>query len=155
MGHKHKPEEPEPRITPAKARNAIGVIKVIAPAVIPVLAPLAVRAASALREAYDRFRARRLGVSIDSIGEFSGRGARLHARISGIARELTGLRESAAGDPDRVTFAEESEATLRQLTAAVRAAERMPAARRKAAHAAVAHELDAMENDLLHHLGVS
>ena len=41
-----------------------------------------------------------------------------------------------------------------QLAAAVRAAERMPSARRKAAHKAVAAELDRIERELLRRLGV-
>ncbi|MDV6010882.1 DUF6474 family protein [Haloechinothrix sp. LS1_15] len=153
-GTKGTDTSPEPRITPAKARNAIGVIRVVAPAIIPVLAPLAVRAASAMREAFDRFRARRLGISVDVIGQYTGRGARLHARIGGLATEIAELR-ARTSDADAVAFAEATESTLRQLASAVRAAERMPAARRKAANTAVARELDRIERSLLGYLGVS
>ena len=41
----------------------IGLAKVVAPAVVPVVAPYALRAASMARDAVDRMRARRLGVS--------------------------------------------------------------------------------------------
>jgi hypothetical protein len=40
------------------------------------------------------------------------------------------------------------------LATAVRAAERMPSARRRPAHRAVAADLDQLEADLLRHLGV-
>ena len=52
------------------------------------------------------------------------------------------------------TFAGKSETTLRQLAAAVRAAERMPSARRRAAHRAAATELDELEQRLLSRLGI-
>ena len=47
-----------------------------------------------------------------------------------------------------------TERRLAQLLAAVRASERMPAPRRKAAHRAISTDLDAMEADLLKRLGV-
>ncbi|HKN51196.1 MAG TPA: DUF6474 family protein, partial [Amycolatopsis sp.] len=56
--------------------------------------------------------------------------------------------------PADVEFAKNSLATLEQLSASVRAAERMPSVRRKAAHRAVAGELERLEGQLLHRLGV-
>ncbi|TCP54094.1 hypothetical protein EV191_103135 [Tamaricihabitans halophyticus] len=138
----------EPRITPAKAKNYLKVAKVLGPAVIPVLAPLAVQAAGVVRDRYDRYRAHQLGVPVERLAEFTGRGAALHARIAGIGESLTVLRDSDAGLVDQRT------STLRQLAAAVRAAERMPTARRKAAHRAVAAQLDELESELLHRFGV-
>ena len=64
-----------PRLTPKKARNLVGVAKVVAPAVIPVLAPIAARAAGMLSDRYDRYRARRLGVPVDSLGAVHRAGA--------------------------------------------------------------------------------
>ncbi|GAA1967189.1 DUF6474 family protein [Amycolatopsis minnesotensis] len=147
-------EREESRFTPKKARNAIAVAKVVGPAVIPVLAPFAVRAAGAAREAYDRYQARKLGISVDELGEYSGRGAGLHARIAGLAEGFVDLHKSEkAGDEDK-KFAARGRGTLEQLTATVRAAERMPGTRRKAAHRAVSAELDQLETQLLHRLGV-
>ncbi|HJQ46031.1 MAG TPA: DUF6474 family protein [Amycolatopsis sp.] len=141
-------------LTPKKARNAVSVAKIIVPAVVPVLAPMAVRAAGAVREAYDRYQARRLGVPVERLSEFTGRGAHLLARIAGVSDALADLRKLArAGDDDR-KFAADSQATLEQLTAAVHAAERMPAPRRKAAHHAVAEELERLETEILRHLDV-
>ncbi|MQA11429.1 MAG: hypothetical protein GEU98_23330 [Pseudonocardiaceae bacterium] len=139
----------EPRITPAKAKNYLKVAKIVGPVVVPVIAPLAVQAAGALRERYDRYRAHQLGVPVERLAEFSGRGAALHARIAGVNESLAELRGKADGQ-----FVEEKTTTLRQLAAAVRAAERMPAPRRKAAHRAVAAQLDELESEVLHRFGV-
>lgn len=141
-----------PKFTVSKARNAINVGKVVVPAVLPVVAPYAIRAAGAARAAYDRYQARKLGVSVEELSEYGGRGAALHARIAGLSEGLGELR--ASGDAAKLRFAEETGPTLQQLNSAVRAAERMPAARRKPAHRAVAAELDGLEAQLLQHLGV-
>jgi hypothetical protein len=138
----------KPRITPRNAKNAVAVAKVIGPAVAPVLLPFVAKAAATLRTMKDNRRAHKLGVPVDDLAKFTGRGGSLHARIAGLTNELNEL-----GDGDR-TFADESQATLVQLTSAVRAAERMPAARRKAVHKAVAAELDQLEQRLLHKLGI-
>ena len=134
--------------TPSRAKNLVGVAKVLAPALIPVVAPMAVRAAALVSDRYDRFRASRLGVPVDELTRYSGRGARLHARVAGFAEALDQLRETERG------YVEATEKRLGQLLAAVRAAERMPAPRRRAAHRAVATDLDALEADLLRRLGV-
>jgi len=149
-----KPKADEPRITPKKAKNALAVAKIIGPAVIPVVAPYVVRALGEVRDRYDRARAQRMGVPVEELAKFSGRGGSLHARISGAATAITELRERDGVTSDDRAFADRSETTLRQLAAAVRAAERMPSARRKAAHRAAATELDQLEERLLQRLGV-
>jgi len=135
-------------ITPSRAKNLVGVAKVVAPALIPVLAPVIARGAGMLSEQYDRYRARRLGVDVADIGKYSGFGARLHARIVGFSEALEGLRASDSA------WVSKTEARLAQLLAAVRASERMPTARRKAAHRAVATDLDVLEQELLRRLNV-
>ena len=154
MARKAKHDAGEARVTPKKAKNAVAVAKVLGPAVLPVVAPYAVRAAGAARELYDRYQARKLGVAIDQLGEYTGRGAALHARIAGLVQGLAELRKSSKASAADTKFADETQGTLEQLSATVRAAERMPAARRKAAHRAVAGELDRLEEQLLHRLGV-
>ena len=134
--------------TPSRAKNLVGVAKVVAPALIPVLAPVIARGAGVLSEQYDRYRARRLGIDVADIGKYSGYGARLHARIVGFAESLETLR---ATDSDWVS---KTEARLTQLLAAVRASERMPTARRKAAHRAVGTDLEMLEQELLRRLNV-
>jgi len=154
MARKAKQLEGEARITPKKAKNAIAVAKVIGPVVIPIVAPLAVRAAGTARELYDRYQARKLGVAVDQLGEYTGRGAALHARIAGLAQGCEDLRTSEKATPADVEFAKSAAGTLEQLSATVRAAERMPAARRKSAHRAIAGELERLEGQLLHRLGI-
>jgi uncharacterized protein DUF6474 len=138
----------KPRITPRNAKNALAVAKVIGPAVAPVLLPFMAKAAASLRNMKETRRAHKLGVPVDDIAKFSGKGGHLHARISGLTNEVTELRDR---DP---AFADETLDTLSQLTSAVRAAERMPAQRRKAVHKAVGTELDQLEQRLLHKLGI-
>lgn len=154
MGRK-KQDEDAPRITPKKAKNAINVAKVVVPAVVPVVAPYAVRAATALREGIDQARAKRLGIAPADLRHFTGKGAALHARIAGLQRGLRELTsERGAGGEDATRFAAQSQATLDKLTGAIRAAETMPAARRKAAHRAASVELDTMEDNLLRRFGI-
>jgi hypothetical protein len=135
-----------PRITPGKAKNAIAVARVVAAAVLPVITPYLTQTAGTVRDRWDRHRARQLGVGVDELASYSGRGGALHARIAGAADSLTEL-------PDRA-FAEPAMTRLAQLTAAIRAAERMPSARRRSAHQAVGTELDRIERDILDRLGV-
>ncbi|KAA5836409.1 hypothetical protein F1721_07575 [Saccharopolyspora hirsuta] len=141
------------RITPSNAKKVIGVAKVVG----PVLVPFAIRAASAVRDSYDRARARRLGVPVDDLGTYTGHGAALHARIAGDSDALRALREQAGDEEARLAaeqYAERTGARLMQLTTAVRAAERMPAQRRRSAHRAVDAELGQIEDDLLTRFGV-
>lgn len=154
MARKKTKTPAETGITPKKAKNAVAVAKIVVPAVVPALAPLAVKAASAVRDAYDHYQARRLGVPVDQLSEFTGRGAHLLARIAGTSEALAEIRKSDRASEEDLRFVSDSQATLTQLTAAVRAAERMPATRRKAAHQAVTSELEQIEGQLLKRLGV-
>lgn len=144
----------ESGFTPKRAKNALAVAKIIGPALIPVVAPHVLRALGEARDRYDRGRARRLGVPIEELARFSGRGGALHARIAGAADAITELRERSDATADDKAFADRGETTLRQLAAAVRASERMPPPRRKAAHRAASTELDQLEERLLQRLGV-
>lgn len=149
-----KSDEPGKGLTPKKGKNAVSVAKIVVPAVAPVLAPLAVRAAGVARETYDRYQARKLGVPVERLSEFTGRGAPLLARIAGVSEALTELRDSGRASTEDKDFAQRGHQTLEQLTAAVHAAERMPSTRRKSAHKAVAAELERLESQTLKRLGV-
>lgn len=135
------------RITPANARRAIAVAKVI----VPVIAPFAIKAAGYARHRWDTARARRLGVGLDELPTFSGKGTALHARLSRLAMSL---RELAQRRPQDSEFIRTADSRLADLSTAVRAAEVMQATRRRAAHKAIAAELDAVEAELLRRLGV-
>jgi len=147
-------DEKPPRITPGKAKNAVAVAKVLGAAVLPVVTPYLTKATGTARDRWDRSRARRLGVGVDELAQYSGRGGALHARLAGAATALTELRAKPGASGSDVSWADTTEIKLRQLTAAVRAAERMPGTRRRAAHKTVAAHLDQIEESLLHRLGV-
>lgn len=143
------------KLTPGNAKKIVGIVTAVGPAI----APFAGRAAVLAREGYDRMRAHRLGVAVDDLGRFSGKGAGLHARISGDANALADLRARTAGRTDEENraaerFADTAEHRLGELASAVRATERMPPARRRAAHHAVEGELDRIEDDLLRRFGI-
>jgi hypothetical protein len=139
------------RITPGNAKRVIKVLRIVGPAVAPVVWS----ATAAVRERYDRLRARRLGVPVDDIGSFTGKGAKLHARLAGDAAALRDLQvQTGAADPQADQYAEQTLARLDQLSSAVRAAERMPAGRRRSAHRSVHRELDRIEEELLSRFGV-
>lgn len=142
------------RFTPSRARNAMAVAKVVGPALVPVLTPYALRAAAVVRDGWDRAKARRMGVDVGDLAQFTGRGAALHARIAGTAAGLADLRAKPGPTAEERSFADDAEVRLRQLAAVVRAAERMPTARRRAAHRAVDAELSSIEGRLLRALGV-
>ncbi|GAA2821396.1 DUF6474 family protein [Saccharopolyspora taberi] len=143
------------RITPGNARRVIGVLKVIGPVAMPYL----LRAVASARSSYDRMRARRLGVEVADLGRFTGRGAALHARIAADRDALQEMRAQTVGRSEQEVFAadqyaEETDGRLSQLASAVRAAERMPTQRRRAAHRAVDGELRRLEVQLMRRLGV-
>lgn len=138
-------------VTPRNAKRAVAVGKVLA----PVLLPVAVHAAGVVRGLWDERRARRLGVAPGELNNFSGRGGALHARIAVLARELHALGSGAGSRSAQVSaFVADTEPRLADLAAALRAAELMPTERRRAAHRAVAAELDRIEPALLGTLGV-
>lgn len=142
-------------VTARDVKRMIGIAKIV----IPVAAPFVLKALGWLRARFDEMRARRLGIPVGDLARFSGRGAALHARIAGIDDVLGELRERAHGKTDQDSiaaerFADTARQRLTELTSVVRAAERMPAPRRRAAHQAVAAELDRIDDGLLDHLGV-
>jgi hypothetical protein len=135
-----------------KVQRYLGMAKVLA----PLVAPYAMAAAGSLRHRLDDHRSRKLGVSPDELGGYSGQGGKLHARMSRISRTIIELREDGTTDrdPRAKRFADETEPRLHDLAAAVRAAENMPAARRRAAFRTISHDLDRTEVALLDHLGI-
>lgn len=139
-------------VTPGNAKKAVSIGKIL----VPVLAPVAMQVAGIARGAWDEHRARRLGVSPSELGSYSGKGGALHARIARISMSIAELSANPGrGRADEVArFATDNSARLADLSAAVRAAEMMPTERRRAAHKAVAGELDQIEPRLLALLGV-
>jgi hypothetical protein len=149
-------------------KKYLGVARVL----VPVLAPLAYRAATFLRGQLDNRRAQQLGIGVDQLGDFAGHGAKLQVRIAGagetlaeIEKKADAARKTAGGsgksrnakngrDDETSRFVATTRDRLDSLTAAVRTADQMPVAQRRGVHVSISNELSGIEADLLARLGV-
>lgn len=136
--------------SPTRVRRALTVSRLLAPVVVP----LVYRASISARGLIDERRADRLGVPLSQLGQFSGHGAHLSARIAGAEHSLRLLADKKPKDAETKQFVGAITERLSDLGAAVAAAENMPPARRRAAHAAIAEQLDGIDADLMARLGV-
>ena len=136
--------------SPTRIRRMLTVTRLLAPIVVPLF----YRAAIAARGYLDERRADRLGVPLSQIGQFSGHGAALSARIAGAEHSLRLVAEKKPKDAETQQFVAAITERLRDLSAAVAAAENMPTTRRRAAHAAIAGQLDGIDADLMARLGL-
>ena len=137
--------------SPARVRRVLTVSRPLAPVVVPVV----YRAAVSARGAIDERRADRLGVPLSQLGQFSGHGGQLSARISGAERSLRVVADKKPKDAETKQFVAAITDRLTALSAAITAAENMPGPRRRAAHVAITEQLDGVEADLLARLGVA
>lgn len=137
--------------SPTRIRRTLTVARLLA----PILTPIIYRAAVSARALIDQRRADQLGIPLAQIGQFSGHGAQLSARIAGAEKSLRTVQDRKPKDAETRQFASAITERLTDLSAAVTAAENMPAARRRAAHAAIASQLDGIEADLMARLGLS
>ncbi|MGW0178571.1 DUF6474 family protein [Nocardia sp. NPDC003345] len=138
--------------SPGQVKKYIGVARVL----VPVLAPLAYRGATYLRGQLDARRARRLGVGVDKLGDYPGHGGRLQARIANTEAALDKIANGNAGkDKDIQQFLGTTRGRLEALSAAVRTADQLPAARRRSVHTSIGTELSRIEADVLARLGVA
>ncbi|MGW4089029.1 DUF6474 family protein [Nocardia sp. NPDC004750] len=134
-----------------QVKKYLGVARVL----IPVLAPLAYRGATFLRGQLDTRRAQQLGVGIDQLGDFTGHGAKLQARITNAEAALTKIGSQNGKDKGEAQkFVAATKDRLGSLTAAVHTSDQMPANRRRSVHASISHELSGIESDILARLGV-
>lgn len=137
--------------SPTRIRRALTVSRLLA----PILAPVIYRAAISARALIDQRRADQLGIPLAQIGRFSGHGAQLSARIAGAEKSLRTVQDKKPKDAETRQFVSAITERLTDLSAAVTAAENMPAARRRAAHAAISSQLDGIEADLMARLGLT
>jgi hypothetical protein len=137
-------------LAPSRIRRTLTASRLLA----PVLAPVAYRAAIAARGLIDERRADRLGVPLTQLGQFSGAGGRLSARISGAEQSLALAARRNPDDAETRRFVEAITDRLAALAAAVPAAENMPGPRRRAAQTSIADQLDGIEADIMTRLGV-
>ena len=138
-------------LSPTRIRRTLTVSRLLA----PILAPLVYRAAMAARGLIDQRRADQLGIPLAQVGQFSGNGAQLSARIAGAERSLRMVQDKKPKDTETKQFVSAITERLTDLSAAVTAAENMPATRRRAAHTAVSSQLDGIEADLMARLMLS
>jgi hypothetical protein len=138
-------------LSPTRIRRLLTVSRLLAPIVVPV----AYRVAIAGRGLIDQRRADQLGVPLAQIGQFSGQGGRLSARIAGGEQSLRAVQEKKPRDAETQKFVTAISERLADLAAAVTAAENMPAARRRGAHAAISRQLDEIDADLMARLGLT
>jgi hypothetical protein len=120
----------------------------------PVVVPLVYRASIAARGYVDERRADRLGVPLTQLGQFSGHGAQLSARIAGAEQSLRLVAQKKPKDAETKRFAAAITERISDLSAAVAAAENMPVPQRRSAHAAIATQLDGIDADLMARLGL-
>jgi hypothetical protein len=142
-------------LSPSRVRRTLTVSRLLAPVVVPI----AYRAAMAARGVLDERRADRLGVPLTALGQFSGQGGRLSARISGSENSLRLLAKrkpsgKKADEAETKQFIAAMTERLTALSAAVAAAENMPGPSRRAAQTSIGEQLDGIEADLMARLGV-
>ena len=138
-------------LSPSRIRRTLTASRLLAPALVPV----AYRAAMAARGLIDERRADRLGVPLTQLGQFSGEGGRLSARIAGAENSLRLVASSKPKDGETKQFVAAMTDRLAALAAGVTAAENMPGPRRRAAHTSISEQLDGIESDLMARLGVA
>ncbi|WP_067532289.1 DUF6474 family protein [Nocardia crassostreae] len=129
--------------SPAQVKKYLSVARIL----LPVLAPLAYRAATVVRG--------QLGIGVTQLGEFSGPGAKLQARLANVESTLAEVERKNPNDADTKKFAAATRDRLDSLAAAVRTAAQMPVQRRRAVHASISNELSGIEADVLARLGVN
>ena len=137
-------------LAPSRIRRPLTASRLLAPVVVPV----AYRAAIGARGLIDERRADRLGVPLTQLGQFSGAGGRLSARISGAEQSLALVAQRNPDDAENRRFVAAITDRLAALAAAVPAAENMPGPRRRAAQTSIGEQLDGIEADIMSRLGV-
>ena len=137
-------------LAPSRVRRTLTVSRLLAPVVVPVV----YRAVVAARGVIDERRADRLGVPLTELGQFSGQGGRLSARIAGAENSLRQLSANKPKDGETKQFVTAMTERLTALSAAVTAAENMPGPARRTAQQSISAQLDGIEADLLARLGV-
>jgi Family of unknown function (DUF6474) len=138
-------------LSPTRIRRLLTVSRLLAPIVVPLF----YRAAIAARGLIDQRRADQLGVPLAQIGQFSGHGGQLSARIAGAEQSLRTVQGNKPRDAETRQFVTAISERLADLAAAVTAAENMPPTRRRGAHAAISQQLDEIDADLMARLGLT
>jgi hypothetical protein len=138
-------------LSPTRIRRTLTVARLLTPVVVPV----AYRAAMTLRGMIDERRAGALGVPLAEVGQFSGYGTKLSARIAAAEKTLHKVQANKPKDAETKQFVTVMTDQLSGLSTAVTAAQSMPSGRRRSAYAAISGQLDGIDADLMARLGVN
>lgn len=138
-------------LSPTRIRRALTVARLLAPIAVPVV----YRAAITIRGLLEERRAERFGVPLAEVGQFTGHGPRLSARIATAEKTLQAVKDKNPKDAETKRFASAMHERLADLSTAVVATHNMPSGRRRAAQTAISDQLDGVDADLMARLGVS
>lgn len=117
--------------------------------VVPVLAPVMIGAAAAIRGFLDEQRARQLGVPLADVAAYRGPTGSIQARLDGLKDSVADLGARSDNDLQTTRFVEVATQRLEDLTAGARAAKTMPGSQRNGALRAIGAELDRIGADLM------
>lgn len=133
---------------PKTAKRALSVAKVAG----PMVAPAALKAATAARGFLDDRRAVKLGVTAEEVAAYRGPTGPAGARVAGLRSSIDELRRRRSTDLQIVRFTDVAKTRLADLNSAVQTAASMPASRRRGTLVAVNKELNQIEADLMTYL---
>ncbi len=129
---------------PKTAKRAIAAAKVAG----PVIAPIALRAATGLRGYLDDRKSMKLGVPVDDVSLYRGPTGPALARLNTLESSIDDLRRRRT-DLQVARFADVSKGRLADLRTALQAAGSMPTGRRRSTVNAVNRELNGIDADLM------
>lgn len=130
-----------------KAKSWVGGGRVL----IPVLAPLAYRAITALQNREQEASAKRFGVSADAVARHHGYGAPLRARVEATRTSLKELNRNSNAAPG---FVKDANKRLDIIDDALDTAENMTPDQRRRAFQSIISELNGLDSQILDQLGV-
>ena len=115
----------------------------------PVVAAGAMRTSTGVRGVLDDRRARQLGVPVEDVAAYKGPAGTVQARITGLTKAVSDLRDRRGTDPKVARFAEGATARLGELSAAATATLSMPSGTQRAALRAASADLDQLDAELM------
>ncbi len=130
---------------PKAARRALAVARMAG----PVVAPVALRAATTMRSYLNERRAEKLGVPSSEVAAYRGPTGPAAARIATLGTAVDELRQRRSGDQAVGRFADVAKTRLGDLSTATKAAASMPAGRRRATLSAIRGDLNQIDTDLM------
>lgn len=133
---------------PKTAKRAVTIGKIL----VPVLAPVLLKAAAGARGFLDTQRAHRLGVPVSEVGVYRGPTGSTRARLDGLAGSVRELGDRAGNDLQTTRFVEVATARIADLTAATEAAASLPGGQRREMLRAIGEELNRIGADLMDRL---